>query len=177
MSELPNIVKIEANWYHGYANSPQLDITVDHGMPKFDEWIYQATSDPTVDPVMLVSKNFDPWVRFVYIADRTGNPSLEGALGGTYHLDDDTTLESRTGWSSRAGVINKNFSDYIPGEILEPGLNQQDSGFRWAGYAITADYIKQHELWPEDLYLIRNVSDSGEITHTPSIDPDEVVKP
>ncbi len=173
--ELPTITNIGVNWYHGYANSPQLEITVDRNMPKFEEWIFQATTDYKVDPVMLISQNFDPWVKFVYISDRNGNPSLNGALGGKFKLTTGEVLESRSGWSSRAGVINKSYQKFIPGAILEPTVLTPD-GFRWAGFAILAKYVGQHELWPEGIYLVPEVSNSSELTFTPSVDPNVVVK-
>jgi len=176
---LPNITKIDINWNHGWANAPQVEITVDGKMPEPSEWIYQATTDWENDPTMLISRNFDPWVRFVYISKRDGQAQFDGALGGDYRLTNGEVLKSRTGWSSRASVINVKYSTFIPDDILEPTLiiPSKYGAMKWAGYAVTAKYIREHELWPKDIYLVIDNRRNDEVHYAPSIDPTEVRKP
>src|SRR5687767_6928409 len=100
------ITKIEANWFHGYANDPTVKIHVDRDIYKEWEWLYEPITINDVGsnpfPCMLYSDNNAPWVKFVYIDNPDGNPSQHGALGGEYTLYDGSVIKSRTGWSSRA---------------------------------------------------------------------------
>jgi hypothetical protein len=177
--ELPTITKIGVNWYHGYANSAQLEVTVDK-LPEHKDFIYQPTTDWEKDPVMLISQNLAPWVKFVYIANRNGQSQFDGALGGDYKLTNGQVLKSRTGWSSRSGVINRDYAEWIPDDIMEPTvIVPLDGGkypSRWAGFAIVAKYIREHPMWPKGLYLICSKSERGEINYTPSIHPTKIEK-
>jgi hypothetical protein len=174
---MTEILKIGVNWYHNWANAPQLEVTVDE-LPKHEAFFYQATSDWEKDPIMLISRNVEPWIKFVYIANRDGKAQYDGALGGDYKLTNGEVLHSKTGWSSRAGVINQRFAEWIPDDILEPTVIVEGGKYpsRWAGFAIVAKYIREHPLWPEDLYLICEKRFESEIYYTPSIDPVKVVK-
>ena len=171
------VTKIEPEWMLGYANSPGIRLTIEGYEYKQADWIYNPVPYESRENVMLISTNNVPWVRFVFIADPNGNPSNHGALGGEYHLLDGSVFKTRTGWSSREGVINRDYRRYIDDELVGVTLDLGNHRLM-AGYAIYQTYLKTHPLWPSDLHLVREEKYSGgEPYWHISTDPNEVVKP
>ncbi len=170
------ILEIKPRWYHGFGNSPGIEIIVDKMLP-FDSFVYKNV-DEKPDHTMLISTNNDPWVKFVYIADPNGSPTTNGALGGTYKLDDGTEFKSRSGWSSRASAINKHYRDHLYDEIVEVSIKTGKDSIWWAGFSVYQTHLYNHPNWPLDLYLVREITSygSGEPHWTISADPDKVVK-
>lgn len=178
--EKRKIISIEPNWMFGYGNSPTIKVTVE-SLDADYEWIYKPIPKDENKPhaqTMLISTNNAPWVRFVYIDNPDGRPQDHGALGGEYLLTDGTTLKSRTGWSSRAGVINTRYRNYIEEEICDVTVYTPDSKVGWAGQNIYADYLANHPLFPKDLHLVRTTTYlKEEVYWQISTQPDKVVKP
>lgn len=175
------ITGIEINWHHGYGNSPTVVVNVDTRL-RHDTFEYQCVPNNDNDKrsnVMLISTNNDPWVKFVYIDDPEGRPQYHGALGGDYKLTDGTVFHSRTGWSSRASVLNTKpeYSSLLRSHITEVTLRTDDetSYSLWAGYSCYVNHLKEHSLWPKDVYLIRDNNDK-EFQYSPSVDPNNIVK-
>lgn len=175
---MTEILAIKPRWMHGYANSPEIEVIVDK-RPAYESFIWRACPDPHARrKTMLISTNQSPWVKFVYIDNPEGAPQYHGALGGDYTMQDGTVFKSRSGWSSRAGVINDKYRTYISGEICEVVLYEPGQKIGLAGFHIYALYLRNHPKWPKDLHLVREKRFSDlEIYHTISIDPNKVVKP
>ena len=170
-----NITKIEPNWYHGYMNSPDIYVEVDVDLHDTLDWIYTPVPSDAREKVMLLSTNNAPLVKFVYIADPNGTPNSHGALGGNYQLTDGSLLRSRTGWSSREGVINRDYREYMNDELA--GITIRYSKYSlMAGYYIYQDYLRNHSCWPSDLHLVRELKFEEEPYWHISTDPDKVVK-
>lgn len=171
------ITKIEPEWYHRYANSPKVKIHTDQNLHAL-EWIYKAVPDQSARKnTMLLSTNNWPWCKFVSITNPEYDPIRGGALGGEFKMSDGTVFVSRSGWSSRAGVLNNRYADFLPGEILEPSIRMPPYDMLWAGFAISAEYVRDHPKFPKDLYLVRFIQFEVEPYWTISIDPKEVKKP
>ena len=185
------ITEIRPKWMHGYANSPDIEVEV-RGLSNFkwEDWLYMPDPQAQRKNVMLVSTNNWPWCRFAYIGNEPqGNPTYHGNCGGEYHIanhDNVPTGEvfrSRTGWSSREGVVNVAYRHLIPGEIAgviiynadEDGMDRKyRTGM--AGYAIDAQYLRSHAKWPEGLHLAREVK-RNEVYWTISTSLGEITKP
>jgi hypothetical protein len=173
---MTEILEVSVDWYWGYGNQPALRAIVDL-MPKegLPEFIYQAIPDER--GTMLISKNNAPWHRFVYVehAGREGQPQLYGALGGEYRLTDGSVFKTRTGWSSREGVINARYREYIEDELVDcPIRLHHESGGLVA--FVSRSYLDGK--LPEGVHLIRDdgLYLGNEVYWIPSIDPDEVIK-
>lgn len=182
------ITKIEPNWMRGYGNRPEINVYIDQVHPH-DSFIYdivpRRTAPKTANRVnlpghniMLISTNHTPWTKYVYVDDPDGNPSYHGALGGEYKLTSGNTFKTRTGWSSRSSVINRDYRTYLPNEITEVTVYENKGYYSagWGGFNLDVQYLQHHELWPKSCYLVREVDSHGEIKHTISVDPDKVVK-
>lgn len=169
------IEKIEVEWWKGYGNSPELVVYVDKLLSQDDFLYFPVEGSISVPPVFLLSTNNHPWYRFVYVDEKpNGDPSLHGALGGMYKLTDGTVFKTRTGWSSRAGVVNKRYREHLDSELIEPTV-VDPTGFHWAGYAHAVSELLHNDLFPKGVYLVRDER-NGEPRWTPSVDPNEVVK-
>lgn len=185
------ITKIQPNWMHGYGNRPEINVYVDQVHPH-DSFIYDIVPSRSAQKaanrarikklvqagyeVMLISTNNTPWTKFVYIENPSGDPQYYGALGGEYKLTSGNTFKTRTGWSSRASVINRDHPDYLPNEITEVTVYETSKVSGWGGFNLDVQYLQHHELWPKGCYLVREVDSDGEIKHTISVEPDKVVK-
>jgi hypothetical protein len=171
------ITKIEPRWNEKYANTPDIIVEVDEKL-SWEEVLWDAVPEADQrEHTLLLSTNCDPWVRFVYIADPNGHHNSHGALGGPYHMTDGTIFNSKTGWSSRSGVVNRDYSDYLREEIVDVTIRLGQYSLV-AGFHCYLSYIRDHPCWPEDLYLIRNEKYlSSEAYWTISCHPDEVRKP
>lgn len=175
------IERIEPHWYHGFANSPSIHIYLAAPLKLHNggnlEWLYAPVPDATKrEKTMLLSTNNAPWVKFVYIDNPDGNPSMDGALGGEYKLTNGEVLNSRTGWSSRSGVLNRNYADFLEDELAEVTLFEPGWSIGWAGFNVYAQYLKNHEKWPRDLYLVREIKFNEEPYWYISTNPTKVVK-
>ena len=170
------ITKIEPRWNERYANQPDIVVTVDCEMPHWDTFLWLSVPEYNKrENTMLISANVQPWCKFVYIADPNGRSQDHGALGGDYCMTDGTVFKSRTGWSSRDGVINRDYAKWFGDEITEVTV-KTPRGSNWAGYSLKAHYLMNHELWPDGTYLVRNMV-RDEPYWTISTDPLKVVKP
>lgn len=169
------IQSIDVRWHHGYGNLPELEVTVDE-LPEIDSWIYTGILIEEGKANFLISKTYWPWVRFVLIRDPEGSPNLHGACGGHYRLVDGTVYHSRTGWSSREGVVNTVFQDFIPNSILAPIVVEATKGYKWHGYYCSAEYLAEHPKFPKGVHLIRDEKYDGEISYYPSVHPDRIEK-
>jgi len=169
------IHSIDVRWHHGYGNMPEMVVTVSK-LPPRDAWIYNPIPVEDGRARFLLSTNQWPWSRFVLIRDPNGSPNLHGALGGEYRLIDGSTLMSRTGWSSREGVVNSLFRNYVPDDLLAPVTVEVAKGYKWHGYYIGVGYLRNHALFPEGIYLVRDEKADGEVTYYPSVHPERVEK-
>lgn len=168
---MASIIKTSVNWFHGYANSPTLEVYVDDEMPPQSEYVYSIDRNDSGGG-MLISTNKHPWVRFVYIDNPTFDPIRGGALSGEYKLEGGSILRTRSGWSSRAGVLNRDYNTrIIEVTVITPG------GTRWAGYALDVDWLLENVELPEGVYLVREARFNEEPYWIPSVDPNEVKKP
>lgn len=168
------IKEIRIDWHWGYANQPSVKAIVDED-PMSLEWVYKDIPDER--GTMLISRNNSPWYRFLFVERdaEKGDPQFHGALGGAYRLEDGSTLKTRTGWSSRAGVVNTQFRDYIYGTLVEVSIGTDRP--LWAGFYCEHDYLTDHPLWPEDVYLVMTRRWlKGELYWIPSVDEFQVVK-
>lgn len=170
------IEEIRPRWYHGYGNMPSIEVVLENDDISRMLWLYTPVPADSRENVMLISTNNDPWVKFVYIDKPDGNPRHYGALGGDYQLTDGSTLKSRTGWSSRAGVINRNYANHIRDYIVDVTVYRPGHNTGWAGFSIYKSYLENHFAWPDDLHMVKVVPDK-EPYWTISTDPNEVVKP
>lgn len=182
-NKLDNLL-VEPRWFHGYANDPAISlITGPTPRPNsyiyptryFDgyEWLYDSFPKSPVDltkNVMLISKNNAPWVRFVFVENPTGNPQFHGALGGEYKLTDGSVFKTRTGWSSRDGVINRDYRHYLDDEIVDVAVDNLVSH-------IYATPLKEHIERTTPYYLVRHIKFNDEPYWTISTHPTKVVKP
>lgn len=178
----PKITDISVNWWHGYGNSPSLNVVVENGsLPKFEDFEYEAISLGENGGTFLLSTNLWPWVKFVMIdhGAENGNPSYHGALGGNYRLSDGSTFKTRTGWSSNSGSVNRNFQKYLQGasHIMEVSVYEEGRVTGWAGYNLSVDYLREHPLFPANVYLVQNLTHTTFGWYNPSISETEVVKP
>jgi hypothetical protein len=175
---MANIIKIEPRWNEKWANSPEIEVTLDEDITKMD-WIYEKIprkEDKPDNQVMLISTNNDPWVKFVYVDDPKGSPTSHGALGGHYTLTDGTVFKSRTGWSSRAGAVNNLYRNRIREELAEVTIYTPGWTCGFAGFNLYHSALTNHELWPKDYYLVREVKFRDEPNWLISAKPDKVVK-
>jgi hypothetical protein len=168
------ITKIEPNWMHGWANPPSIYVHVNGELDDL-EWVYEPLPSDRREKVMLISSNNEPWIRFVYIADPNGQPNQHGGLGGEYKLTDGSILKSRTGWSSREGIINRDYIDELADEVVNITIVRGPYSLR-AGYYIYAHDLIDDEAWPDDLYLVRSLKGNNEPVWTISTNPNKVVK-
>lgn len=180
-SSILGITKIEPRWNHQWANSPDISITMDSDPFREWEWLYKKiprTEDERKN-VFLLSTNNWPFVRFVHIGDPDGNPTYNGALGGTYKLDTGETFESRSGWSSRVGVVNTVYRDWISDELAD--VSTFTPSFKYTaihGLCISKDYLMNHPAWPKGCHLVRDTTYlQNEVYWHISAQPDKVVKP
>lgn len=185
-----DILEIRPRWMHEYANDPDVEIVV-RGLHQFQwhNWLYQPDPIDARKNVMLVSTNNWPWCRFASIdSEPQGNPTYHGNAGGEFHIADrqnnptGEVFKSRTGWSSREGVVNTMYRHLIPSELAGCIVyNAEDkSKYRvgMAGYYISADYLKEHPLFPKDLHLVRQLKFADkEVYWTISTSPDAITKP
>jgi len=166
------ISSIEVNWMLGWANSPSLKVHVDKAIPH-SEFVYNKFPPTAKEKFWLLSNTEQhPWYRFVWVDKPDGNPTYHGALGGEYKLTNGEVCKTRTGWSSRPGVVNREFKDFLSYELVDVSLYEAGKITGWAGYYLAVDvalrgYIANHCDW----YLVREVRDNGEIVWTPSVDP------
>jgi hypothetical protein len=174
------IVSLNVRWMHGYANKPGFEAIVNE-IPARDSWVYESIEDP--QGWMLISTTNRPWYRFVYIEKKhiNGHPNRGGALGGSYRLTDGSVLESRTGWSSREGVVNTDYRGHIGGELVDVPIKSKEEAERkyasfFAGHYVEVDALRPH--LPEGVYLVKDPTYlDGEVYWCPSVDPYQVVKP
>lgn len=169
------ILEITPRWYHGFTNDPGINVIVDEILP-YDSFVYKNVNGKP-DHTMLISTNNDPWVKFVYIEKPDGRPEQCGALGGKYKLTDGTVLESRTGWSSRAGIINRDFRDELSDEIVEVSIKTKNDSMWWGGFNIYQTHLHNHPKWPVELFLVRTLKFNREPYWNISTDPDSITKP
>lgn len=170
-----NITKIEPRWMENWSNSPDIIVEVDEKID-WDTVLWRAVPDESRrENTMLISTNIEPWVRFVYIADPTGNPEFHGALGGNYRMEDGTEFKSRSGWSSRSGVVNRDFVQYLDDEIVEVTLRFSQYS-HLAGFHIYKSALMESEVWPEGCYLVREIKFENEPYWHISTTPDVVTK-
>jgi hypothetical protein len=170
-----NIIKIEPVWNLKWANDPDIKVYVDAPYPR-DVWEWQKIPADTDKNFMLLSTNYDPWVKFVYIADPSFDAIRGGALGGEYKLTNGEVLKSRSGWSSRAGVINRDYINLLADEIVDVILMTPEYKTGLAGMNIYYKDLVSHPCWPEGLHLVRKLWNK-EPVWTISTDPRKVVKP
>lgn len=151
------ITDISPKWAIDSSVFSNIVITVDNEEElAHSNFIYTPVPPDAREKVMLISTNMMPWVRYVYIDDPNGRPGLHGALGSDYKLVDGTILKSRTGWSSRAGVINKKYRYMLMDEIVDVTVKFPTWNIGLAGYAYYASFLRNHPLWPKDLHLVRH---------------------
>lgn len=170
------IVRIEPRWNLQWANTPDINVFVD----KYERlnYIWRPIPQDARDHVMLISTNQEPWIKFVYIEKPDGRPNLHGALGGDYELTDGDTLKSRTGWSSRAGIINRDYRDFLEDEIVEVTVYEPESRVGMAGFSLYVNYLLEHPAFPREYHLVREIKFKGNEPYwTFSVDPLEVRKP
>jgi hypothetical protein len=169
------ITKIEPVWYHGFANRPGIDVAVNKDIFVEWEWIYEPIPRDKRENVFLLSYNNWPWVRYVYIADPTGDPTRHGALGGEYKLTDGTVLKSKSGWSSRASVVNSKYTGILDDVITEVGVALPGRAIKFAGLNLPVTYLEDHPLFPEGLFMVPDTL--SEPAWYISTSPGEVTKP
>lgn len=177
---------VEVNWFQGYGNNPEFIVNTPD-RPAHQDFVYEVIHH--AEGEFLLSTNLDPWVKFVYVTDRDGQPQYHGALGGAYKLvptplDPEPIYRTRTGWSSRAGVINCYFyPEYLRKRIVDVALNDTSpKGFKWAGYAVYIDWLEElvgnyNDTHEEYIYIVKQTKPDGEVCYYPSIHPHQVRKP
>lgn len=171
-----NITKITINWNWGYMNQPQILAEVDEVLPQ-DQYTYQPI--PAEGGTFYLSGNNTPWYRFLFVETEAEekNPQLYGALGGEYNLTDGSVLKTRTGWSSREGIVNTRYRDHVRDCLVDVPIRTSDKGVYLAGNYVEQGFLRSHPLWPQDIYLIKTTDWlAGEVYFIPSIMPGEVVK-
>lgn len=172
------ITEIKPRWNFGYANSPDIEVSVNCDLHKDFEWLYEKTPHLATEKFWLISRNNYPWVRFVWVDVPDGEPQLHGALGGEYKLTDGTICKTRTGWSSREGVYNRDHAESVGKEVTEVFVRMPERNVTFAGFYIVGEYLEAHDLFPyPECYMVRKVSDTNEITWTISTMINDVVKP
>lgn len=184
---------VEIKWWHNYANSPEF--VVEAVKPDHDSFEYEVIDKGDSD--FLLSVNNNPWVRFVSVQrkGRDGSPSMYGNAGGDFRLTNGEVYKTRTGWSSRASVVNKYYSDRLPAdsgglisEVVLKEIKRPPSKYvtHWAGFNLTltaletlvAEYNTQHSRTQPLVHIVvHDPYGTGEIQLTPSIAHDKVVKP
>ena len=112
-------MKIE--WYHGYANAPQLDMVIEDFHPDWDQMAYHRVEYGD-DHTFFIHRD-EPFVRFV-LEDR-GPGGMRGAMGGNFLLIDGTRYQTNGGWSSRPSVVNRlryqrpEVQEILPHQLIE----------------------------------------------------------
>jgi hypothetical protein len=173
------ITDIKPRWNFGYANSPDIEITVNCDLHADFEWLYEKTPHDATEKFWLISTNVEPWVRFVWVDVPDGDARLHGALGGDYKLTDGTICKTRTGWSSRSGVYNRDHVTHPFNEVAECFVRFAERQVTFAGFYIEAAYLEAHDKFPRDCHLVRERKYQGlsEIYWTISTERGEVIKP
>lgn len=171
-----NIIGIEPQWNLGYSNSPEIVVSIDCDVPLTEDCVWVKDYDGDRD-ITLITTTFAPFVRFVHIEDPNGDPLRFGALGGAYRLEDGTVLRSRSGWSSRVGVINLRHNHLLPDELAGVTIRTREGG-HLGGWSLSAKALAGHPLWPEGCYLVRELlfRDDEPYWHI-STSEDRVTKP
>lgn len=167
-------MKVEIDWMQRWDNDPRVIITP-------EKWTDGHSDDPRdlefryrkFDNGMMIAET-EPWVKFVYVDDPNGDPRCHGALGGDYTLLDGTVFHTRTGWSSRAGVINRDYREYIQDGIVDVTL-RYGPYTALAGYAIHSRTLAGY--MPKGVYLNRVIKFKDEPYWIPSVDPHVIKKP
>jgi hypothetical protein len=172
------ILEVRPRWNHGYANLPDIDCVVDEVI-NWHDLIWIPVPDETArEKTMMISQSHAPWVSFVYIDDPHGSPTMHGALGGNYKMPDGSIFHSRSGWSSRCGVLNTKYCEFLEDEIVDVTVRSVHGGAMLGGFSI---YLSHITPLVNDLGLFMVMYKPSyavdERSWHISIDPHEVKKP
>lgn len=175
--EFPQIIMADVGWMEGYGNLPEIHVKVDGRMPSPSACIWQQFPPHAAKNFSLVSYH-EPWAQFRHINNPQDQPNFGGNMGGTFHLRTGEVLNTRCGWSSRAGVFNKDPKAYgLPGPIEEVIIYHPESATGMFGYSL--ELVTLHQIvsrFLPELFLVRH--DMGnEPTWVISTEPDRIVKP
>jgi hypothetical protein len=176
MIEVPTILRADVEWFHKYANDPELILFVDeawHFPNPFSTWEHRLLESTPGGDIYLATKGV--WAHFVCDATKPGQKTtteLDGQCIGNLKLHDGS-VKVYNGWSSRAGVINLFLppEDHIVDVVLWTGTDRTQ-GMGRHGIAVRKDALG--EFLPDGIHLVQP---SSEPCYVPSIDLQEVVKP
>jgi len=142
------LISAKVDWMEGFANKPNLILTVDH-IPKRDNMRFRQSGN-------FYYAELEGYVTFFYY-ERPG----AGYGGSTFSLKmvDGTTKSLIGPWSSRAGSLNTVFGPCVDVTIIE-----ESNGYRMAG-AVTLEVAeKAAEMAGARL---QRVVDQGDIRYDP----------